>query len=279
MFNFNKEQKFGVEIEFYGVLRENVNYELKKSGFIDKGWSVKPEQIIQEETRQEYKGEINSPVLSNKLEDLNSLKEVLKIVKSLKAKSDYNCASHIHFDAERLSYDNVYYLQNLMLLFMAYEDILYKYSAGEMNNIRPYAWNCAKPLMLELNGEVEDYFYNDIDYIDFYYYIEQSKRDVSLNLINLRHSGLQTVEFRTPNGTLNDFIWQNNINTFGLMIDCAIRMSDETRQYLYKEIKRKQIIGFDDEFININKAKEFTNLISVSETDEINFLKQYQKRF
>lgn len=276
MINFKNNQKFGIEIEFYGVLREKVQFELQKQGFIDKGWIVKPEFIISGEENNDYKGEINSPILSN---DIDDLKQVLKILKNFEAKSDYNCASHIHFDASRLNYDNVYYLQNLMLLFLAYEEIIFKYSAGEMQNIREYAFTHAKPLMLQLDYEIEEYFYSDIDYTDFYYYIEQSDRKSSLNLSNLRHSGLQTIEFRTPNGTLNDFIWQNNINTFGLMIDFATKMDCISREFLYEEIKKQKTLGFDDEFINLKKAKEFISLIKVNENDEINFLKQYQKTF
>ena len=289
MLSFKNYQKFGVEIEFYGSFingpsREDVKYILKKEGYIDLGWEVKKEEVMDCDEPSDYCGEVTSPILFNNIDDLKDLKNVLKLIRNTGARSNQRCGAHIHFDAERLTHDNVRALQNLLLLQMCYEDIIFKFAAGKMENIRRSAHSHAAPLIEKISNEnIKKYLYEDIDYYEFYYSfvegVQNSSRNFSLNLSNLRPSGLNTVEFRIPDGTLDENIWFNNINVFGLMIDYAIKMDSDEKDYLYKEIKRKKAIGFDPEFTNLDKAKEFINKIKKNEEDEISFLKQYQKRF
>jgi hypothetical protein len=281
MINISKRQKFGVEIEFYGALRRDIEYILERNGLKAKGWIVKPEETIDCDFGSDYIGEINSPILTSTKEDLEDLKKMLEILQYQEARSNQRCGSHIHFDAERFTWDNVRSLQNLVLLYMCYEDVIFKYSSGRFPNIRKGAEQYAKPLMNTVKmQDVKTFFYDEISYEDLcYLYIEKTHKDVSLNLLNLRGNGLNTIEFRSPDGTLDYSIWLNNINTFGLMLDYATKMPYEVREYLYKEIKRKKQIGFDPEFTNLDKANEFINLITFREEDKNNFIKQYKKEF
>jgi hypothetical protein len=285
MLSFKNYQKFGVEIEFYGIedylTRENVKLHLENKGYFGKGWIVKPEEDMNCSVGTDYRGEITSPILTNSIEDLKDLKNVLEEVRNLGARSNQRCGAHIHFDAERLTHDNVRFLQNLLLLHMCYEEIIFKFAAGKMENIRKSVNAHASPLIEQMSYyDLKRFIYEDVDYDDFYHiFIDGASRNASLNLSNLRNGGLNTIEFRIPDGTLDEFIWFNNINVFGLMIDHAIKMDSNERDYLYKEALKRKELGFDPEFTNVDRAKEFINLIKRCETDEISFLKQYQKKF
>lgn len=281
MVNIYNKQKFGLEIEFYGALKKDIQYILDKNGLKDKGWVIVKEETISCEYSSDYIGEINSPILTNNKEDLEDIKKMLQILQYEGATSNHKCGSHIHFDAERFTWENVRSLQNLVLLYMCYEDIIFKYSGGRYPNIREGAALYAKPLMENIKmRDVKTYFYDEVDYSDLCYsFISNKDRNYSLNLLNLVGSGINTIEFRSPNGTLDEFIWLNNINTFGLMLDYSTRMSSEVRDFLYNEIKRKKAIGFDPEFTNLDKANEFINLITFKEEDKNNFIKQYKKDF
>jgi hypothetical protein len=285
MLSFKKYQKFGVEIEFYGIedylTRESVRLKLEKEGYLGKGWEVKKEEDMDCNLGSEYRGEITSPILTNNIEDLKELKAVLEETRNLGARANQRCGAHIHFDAERLTHDNFRFLQNLLLLHMCYEDIIFKFAAGRMEDIRKSAYSHAAPLIEKISYyDLKTFIYEDSSYDDFYFaFVEGASRNFSLNLSNLKNGGINTIEFRIPDGTLDEFIWFNNINVFGLMIDHAIKMDSNEREILYKEILRKKEIGFDPEFTNVDRAKEFINLIKRCETDEISFLKQYQKKF
>lgn len=281
MLKIDKTQKFGVEIEFYGVPRQMIKAELYQQGLIDKGWKVKEELLIDFEIRNTHKGEVTSKILLNNKEDLIDLKKTLKILKEMRAQSDCMCGAHVHFDAQSIINENVRYLQDLLLLYICYEDVIFKFSAGEDENIRASAWRCAKPVINHYSyDEIEQYLYFDLDFLEFSYsFIEERPRNLSLNLQNIKYGGYNTVEFRSPNGTLDIEIWLNNINLFGSMIEYSKKMPSEVRKYLLSEIQRKKEIPFDAEFIYLKKAHDFIDLIKYDDEHKNNFIKQYQKKF
>ena len=87
-----------------------------------------------------------------------------------------------------------------------------------------------------------------------------------------------TVEFRSPNATIEEIVWQNNINAFTkLMLAATKGLIDEecldykisnftNYDFMYKEICLKSVL-------------EFVDLIFDNNLDKIYFLKQYFKDF
>ena len=77
---------------------------------------------------------------------------------------------------------------------------------------------------------------------------------------------LNTIEFRSPNGTLSNIVWQNNINFFiNLLLSCSDNNFDvEKMNFLYD---------------NKNLSTEFDliDLVYKDELDKMCFLKQYYK--
>ena len=88
-----------------------------------------------------------------------------------------------------------------------------------------------------------------------------------------------TVEFRVPNGTFDEIIWQNNINLFiKMMLYCKSDKYDEDII-----CKRKRIV--EDNFsvlssyssIYLEQALELADMIFDNNLDKLYFLKQYIK--
>jgi hypothetical protein len=107
-FTFN--HKFGVEIEMYGVDREELRTELRNAGItVDIGmrresnegyWKVTSDGSITGENALE----LVSPILEGP-QGIATLKTVMLIVRGLEAKVNRTCGLHIHFDASSFSWD------------------------------------------------------------------------------------------------------------------------------------------------------------------------------
>lgn len=274
--------QFGVEIEYIDISYRMFQKTLEDLGYI--GWSSKAEENITRSKDTDWGGEVTSPKLHNNLSDLNELKEVCQLLKNRNAKADSQCGAHLHFDATKLNVDNIKYLQNLLLLFIYYEDIIFRYAAGADQKLRPNYINVAKPIRNTISKENMRHLLIDTkEYEDLK--VEFMKRPSKCYSINFRNlvvqekytSKLNTIEFRIPNGTLNEDIWFNNINTFGLLIEYALKMPDSKRELLIKKIEKEYDKKFDYELKKLKKAKEFISLIAKCPNDEIRFMNQYQK--
>ena len=130
---------------------------------------------------------------------------------------------------------------------MLYEDILNRFFCGEYVNIRKNAKEYA---------------------------------DLCKNYIIDKN----TLEFRRPNGTLEEVIWQNNINVIIKLI-LAINSNNFDIDYIINKLKtnKDRIINkYDsayDHELNLEKALEFVDLFYDNNLDKINFLKQYIKGY
>jgi len=90
-----------------------------------------------------------------------------------------------------------------------------------------------------------------------------------------------TLEFRSPNGTIDPVIWQNNLNMLvNLLLYCKSNDFNndviDKRHDKYKE-KYNSLYWYNE--IYIDQALELCDLIFTNNLDKINFLRQYLKSF
>ncbi len=297
--SISDKQKFGTEIEYVDVYKYVVDKEISRqiatnnlSVRIIKGsdsykeWSRTPDPSVISFKGDHYSGEVVSPILQNKVQDLKELKTICHVLKRLGANVNGTCGAHIHFDAAFLE-DNTIYIQNLILLYMCYEDILYRFAAGEQLTMRPGFHKYAATLNSSIDLKtLERYLYEEQPFDEFcdnFIKNRPLKCDGlcdGLYLRRLDHSlgnNINTIEFRIPNGTLNYDVWFNNINTFGLMMEFAKKMGFGHRDDLYCKIVKQKNEPFNYEKEDLIRAKEFIQLISKNKSDETRFIKQYQK--
>lgn len=87
-----------------------------------------------------------------------------------------------------------------------------------------------------------------------------------------------TIEFRSPNGTLEPVIWQNNINFFTkMLIYCKSGDFDEDIVEKRLEFNNQDLYLYRQIFLT--QALELTDLIFDNNLDKIYFLRQYLKSF
>lgn len=121
--------------------------------------------------------------------------------------------------------------------------------------------------------------------------LEFKKRCYGLNFRNVdfheaNKKAYNTIEFRFPNATNEEVIWQNNINVFVnlLLASTNSNIDEDHLDYLLNEREKFSYSYNSDaqqEYKNVNlkEAIEFADLIFPRTIDKIYFLKQYLKNF
>ena len=121
-------------------------------------------------------------------------------------------------------------------LISVYEPILYRFGYGEYISYRENAKDFAQPnrkRFHELINKLERIKY--IDFEDIFPYILGTKQ-YGINFHNINQK--QTIEFRMPNGTIEEIIWQNNINFYisFLKYMTSAKFDPEFIDYKYQNI-------------------------------------------
>ena len=270
---FDDRITFGFEIEFEHMDYDVVNRWFEKT--LPRGWHVKTDETLNNG------GEITTGILTDNTVDWYSVKRTCERIREI-AKVGINTGSHIHIGTQALG-DNYSSWLNFIKLWSVYENIIYRFCYGEYLNARPNITETAFPL-------ADIYWDSAIRYKNLSNYKSLIKK---LNIsrytaVNVKRSSdgtkenkYNTIEFRCPNGTLNEVVWQNNLNLIIHLINYAKsnNFDDykvEKRKYLNRNIKYN--IDYYNE-IDIDMAIELSNMIFDKEIDKLYFLRQYFKSF
>lgn len=223
--------------------------------------------------------EINSPILKNNESTFASLKEICSFLRD-NSKICNNAGAHIHIGTNVFTCVEKFY--NFLLLWCKYEKVIYRFSYGEYmagrKGLNSYAYSFL-PNMNKLNKYFDKIFYSSNIYERnynekaLYEYLSVMDKYCSLNLNNVEKLGISkecnTIEIRCPNGTINEIIWQNNLNFFLNFIYYAINnnidLDYKQGRCDYNELYLKDAIILSDLIFNNNQ-------------DKIDFLKQYIKK-
>lgn len=288
--NISSDITFGLEIEFEDARRDIIEFELRKL-FSTGNWPVVDDGSL-------YNGgEVNSPILNNTSDAWKDLKQVCSIVSDNAYVMD-NSSGHIHIGMNILG-NNPKYWGNFVKLWMAYENIIFRFLNGEYITSRGGILEEARPIFKDLidkldKGRISDYEKKvNASYIiklldsgeDF---IERRKR--SINFTNISsiepykynlNEYMSTIEFRSPNGTFDPVIWQNNIN---LLVNLLLYAKSDNFD---DDIVNKRIRLMKEDYIPSNIYKyfriyneqvlELCDLIFNNNLDKIYFLRQYYK--
>ena len=280
--DIDKDITFGLEIEFehadYEKIEELVNnLNLKRFPWTRTKWQTTQEISISDG------GETKSPVLRDNINTWKQLKEITSVIKNY-ASIDNNAGGHIHIGKKILN-DDIDSWKNFLKLWIAYENIIFRFGYGEYLNARPIINNFAMPISNKLTKDIS---YRYKSYRVLTRAINYNNKHYALNLDHLKFNciygsmPLNTIEFRNFNGTLNPIIWQNNVNFITKLLsycnsyDFDSDIVDE-RRYQNKNKFKNPIYKYHQ--INIKQAIELVDLIFDNNLDKINFLKQYFKNY
>lgn len=218
-----RDQRFGIEIEMTGITRATAakviaghfNTTVSHIGGIydtytvpddiRRKWKIVSDSSIRAETRRggtpnhDYRVEVVSPIC--RYDDIATIQELVRKLRSAGAKVNDSCGIHIHIDAEPHDEKT---LRNIVNIMAAKEDLLYK--ALKVKVEREYYCKKADTRFLDrINGrkisnmsQLEHLWYNGAS--GRYDHYDRSRYH-GLNLHSVFSKG--TIEFRLFNSTLH----------------------------------------------------------------------------
>lgn len=254
---------YGLEIEMESVDFLEGRRALKPE--IDDTWIVGDDITL-----NDHGLELTSPVLKNNPETIERLKRISKTIEFLRPTFD-NCSFQINLDAYFL--DN-YDIQYLLKIFSIYENIIYRFSMGIDEKIRDCYRDYAIPI-----GRLftERYYLWGMSTNSYYRLINNEKYAISFKtLTRAKDDPIKVIEFRTPNGTVDFNLWMNYVVFFSSFMT-MIRKRKYDKKIIDKSFSKLKLINSLDKLLEIDesKAREFANLIYISENEKNRFYSQY----
>lgn len=214
--------------------------------------------------------ELSSPLISNTKENFIALKKIAKTLEYLNA--TYKHASlQINLDAYQFNNDDII---DLLKIFSIYENIIYRFSTGEDDRMRESATDNAMPL-----GNLFREFYSMNFFKNDNYLVFKNNKSYALSMktkTKSKNDPIKVIEFRTPNGTSNFYLWMNYIVFFSSFLKC-IEKKRYDRKYIDYLFFRNKFLSSIDECVTIDekKAIDFANLIFQDEIEKDYFYYQY----
>ncbi len=264
---------FGIEIEYENVVKDTISYFLKEIEYYNPkftGWINEQEPDISEYNKDGdvINGEISSPILKNNLKTWKELKIVLELLDRNSAITTEKCGGHVNIGAQIFE-GNVNYFRNFILLWTLYNKEIYMFSSGEYSKVRPDLNSIIKTtasLFKKNIGKILISSDNFIYYLSNILKIVPNKSyDIHLSdIVSTKYRPNNVIEFRVPNGTLKEEIWQNYINFFVKFI-LACKNDLDIEKILYK-IKNDE-----------HSLIELSDFVFSDDTDKENFLIQALK--
>ena len=230
-------------------------------------------------------GEVISPIMKDKDKYWFQLQKICKFLTSLRVDTCHNAAGHIHVGAHIMGDINSW--RKFLKLYTIYEPVLFRFFYGDKINARKTITDYASPLANDLY-KIMKYINEAKSINDLQYYFRNFRveRAINLNYIDFynitQKNDLNTIEFRSPNATTNEVIWQNNINAITkMLLACINNNIDE--EYLDYKLKNSYIPYQDDEFkynkIDLDEVFKFIDTIFDNTLDKVYFLRQYIKDY
>lgn len=257
---------FGIEIEYEKFKKEKVDNFTRKNL---KKWQSKDDVTLRRG------GEVSSPILTDTLTTWKELREICTYLRKSKVYIKGNAGGHIHVGAHIMNADLEAW-RCFLKTYMIYENELVYFLNGEDKLARKRVSEYAKLVSSTYYKRLDDI--NEArDLSELYYAIMLSKKNALsfyyTKLKSTHRDVYNTVEFRSPNGTDNELIWQNNVNTITkLMLAARNKKIDE--DFLDYKLEKEP-----DKFALLPKALELTDIIFDNDLDKMYFLKQYKKDF
>ena len=257
---------FGIEIEYEKFKKEKVDNFTRKNL---KKWQSKDDVTLRRG------GEVSSPILTDTLTTWKELREICTYLRKSKVYIKGNAGGHIHVGAHIMNADLEAW-RCFLKTYMIYENELVYFLNGEDKLARKRVSEYAKLVSSTYYKRLDDI--NEArDLSELYYAIMLSKKNALsfyyTKLKSTHRDVYNTVEFRSPNGSVNELVWQNNVNTITkLMLAARNKKIDE--DFLDYKLEKEP-----DKFSLLPKALELADIIFDNDLDKMYFLKQYKKDF
>lgn len=252
---------FGLEIE-----TENIPFD---EGLRVLRHKVSDKWIIGDDRSLDRGGmELSSPIITNVKESFIALKKIAETLKYLNATYDH-ASLQVNLDALKFTKDDIIYL---LKIFSVYENIIYRFSSGEDEFIRSCVNLHASPL-----GRLFKERHNRNSLDSYCIFINNKSYALSLKTKTINEKDpIKVIEFRTPNGTSNYYLWMNYIIFFSSFLKC-IEKKKYDKEYIDYLFNEGCLVDSLNEYnvIDEKKAIEFADLIYQDNIEKDYFYNQY----
>lgn len=281
---------FGLEIEmehFKGTIYDLWPFECNIYEIVgNTNWTVKNDITL------DWGRELATEIYTDKEKTWIDIKNVCNYISNY-GEIGKRCAGHINIGSQIYG-DNSIYWYRLLKLWAVYENIIYRFGYGEYLDYFPFMLNSSKPISKTILDKLDIFEkYINTNSKELLYKL----KDKDINVDMLKKNAVSfikmydfdsidniqegcVVEYRNFLGTLNEVIWQNNVNFITkLMLYCKKDSFNE--DILNRRIYDKKIIYDIDEYnkIYLEQALELIDLIFDNNLDKIYFLRQYLKTY
>ncbi len=282
---------FGIEIEYVSKNAESLFVDEEKKIEIQRAipkseqlYNVCWQNVIENNVttinhdEAEYGMELTSPILKDNKKSWQEIKTACEILKKHKMYINNRCGGHIHFGATQYFENDEKKIIQFFKLYALYEDILTRFGFNNLE-FRQTVETCARPIADTIREKISDL---EPPYCLTYVLQIFSIENPSIKITEYADfcSGIyalipsDTIEIRSPDGTLDETRWQNNINTYGKLLQYAVGQ-DYDSEFVNYQYNQPPTPYSDYSLLNFDKALELADLIFETDTDKFSFLAQY----
>lgn len=229
----------------------------------------------------EYGAELTSSILTDEIKSWQEIKEACELLRQHEMYVNNRCGGHIHFGATQQFKEDLEKIIRFFKIYAVYEDILIRFGLNDNEEVRQTIETCARPISLEIIDKLNVILPSD----DLASALNELSSDhAAINIIDYADlcsgsyvSPSGTIEVRSPDGTLDEVRWQNNINAYGKLLEYSVGSEYDTELIDY-QYKYKTATEYPDyKLLKFDKALEFADIIFDTDIDKYNFLAQYVK--
>ena len=269
--NLPQDITFGVEIEFEHADMNKLRNLLEVR---DITWTLAYDNSLN------AGAELDSSVLTDKE---SSYKQITKVCNTIKecAIVGPSSAGHIHIGSHILK--NYKSWDNFLKSWITYENVIYRFLYGEYLTPRERILKYAFPIQRLLSADFQKPHPNNNSLKELVNTISHERyQGVNFKRVtSYEYEENNTIEFRTPNATLDVVIWQNNINfltKFLLYASNSDYNSDiVTARRTKNNLKYANISLYNQ--IYLEQALELADEIFNNNLDKLYFLRAYLKNY
>lgn len=277
--NLPTDLTIGLEIEYQGIQKHHMDKYIDKNVY---DWTSGSDGTV---NHADGGGEIRSPMLIDEAQTWKDLKKICEHLRKNGARMNDMAGGHIHIGAHILGVDCVKW-RRFLKVYTAYENVIFRFFLGDKMIERTTMAEYAYPLADDLYPHMKAI--NDIrSFYSMHHVLKLFLRNRAINFDNVHHDADDcvrgnTVEYRAPNSSSEEVIWQNNVNTCSkLMLSPNSSTFDE--EFLDYKLKSEHIQYASNKYmyneICLKKALEFVDIVFDNNLDKVYFLRQYFKCF
>ena len=261
-FNLPEQMTVGIEIESEGNASRII-----EEYFHFGEWKAKEDVTLRRGV------EVVSPILSSTDKDAEELYTVLEWIQSLDQTTSERCGAHIHIGADYLTSKQAYLI--FQMIWCNLENVLYAICNETGTVPRETVLKYAPPMSPKMEKAIETGVINLEDEESLDKFIGelktiQDRRYSGINFLNIK-DGINTIEFRIANGTLNPDLWVDNVNLFGGILAISQEIAESK-----DNIKLEKLLKLQDDIEDKEKLNILLELMQVAEEDKVRYISRYE---